>query len=123
METSRRIDGFVARARRPEQKPPPQAPTWAVVAFGVLLLVGLAVVVASGQPVNNQTILEGFRQATDLTVGGLLDSVDTSKDGPIEEFPRMMNTKLIFEEVQDGQITMLHDGEFIDVGPDIEKVQ
>ncbi|KQQ66140.1 hypothetical protein [Microbacterium sp. Leaf320] len=51
METSRRIDGFVARARRQEQqKPPPQAPTWAVVALGLLLLVGLAVVVASGQP-------------------------------------------------------------------------
>lgn len=48
---SRRIDGFVVQARRQEQPDPPtQAPTWAAVALGALLLVGLAVVVASGQP-------------------------------------------------------------------------
>lgn len=46
-----RIDGFVMRARRREQsEPPTQAPTWAVVALGVILLVGLAFVAASGQP-------------------------------------------------------------------------
>lgn len=48
---SPRIDGFVAQARRQEhQEPPPEAPAWAVVALGVLLFVGLAFVVASGQP-------------------------------------------------------------------------
>lgn len=48
---SRRIDGFVVQARRQERaEPPTQAPTWTVVALGALLLVGLAFVVASGQP-------------------------------------------------------------------------
>lgn len=48
---SRRIDGFVVQARRQEQpEPPTQAPTWAVVALGVLLLVGLGFVVATGHP-------------------------------------------------------------------------
>ncbi|MEV7800262.1 hypothetical protein AB0O14_14295 [Microbacterium foliorum] len=52
MQGSRRIDGFVARARReePRSKPPAQAPTWAVIALGVLLVVGLGFVVVSGHP-------------------------------------------------------------------------
>lgn len=52
MQGSRRIDGFVARARREEHQsaPPAQAPTWAVIGLGVLLIVGLGFVVASGHP-------------------------------------------------------------------------
>lgn len=49
---NRRIDGFVPRTKRREQQSPPSsgAPTWALVALGVLLVVGLGFVVAAGHP-------------------------------------------------------------------------
>lgn len=69
MDGSRRIDGFVARARRNEQPAPPaQAPAWAVIALGILLLAGLGVVVASGQPA-----LYGFVAA--MVAAGALERV------------------------------------------------
>ncbi len=52
MQESRRIDGFVSRVRRQEHHsaPPAEAPIWAVIALGALLVVGLGFVVASGHP-------------------------------------------------------------------------
>ena len=78
-------------------------------------------IAASGGTVNNETVLAQFRKETDLSAGGLLKGVDTSKNGPVGEFPRMMNTNLIFEEVQNGKITMLNNGQFVDIGAEIQK--
>lgn len=78
-------------------------------------------VAAAGQTVDHDTVLAQFLKSDNLTAGGLLQGVNTTANGPVAQFPRMMNTNLIFEEVKDGKITTLNDGKFTDIGEQIQK--
>lgn len=79
-------------------------------------------VVKSGEQVTGETMLRGFASATDIDTGGLLAPIDTSKEWDVAEFRRMFNTSVLFEEIRDGKVSLLENGEFQDLGDAIARV-
>ncbi|NLT05851.1 MAG: ABC transporter substrate-binding protein [Solirubrobacterales bacterium] len=75
-----------------------------------------------GKDVTGETMLETFASTTDIDTGGLLAPVDTSTEWDVERFPRMFNTSVLVEEIKDGQVTLIEDGEFQDLGDEIAAV-
>lgn len=95
----RRIDGFVPRAKRREQEASPssEAPTWALVALAVLLVVGLGFVVAAGHPA-----LYGFVGA--MVAAGVLERMLDART------PSWGEGHVVAEVVSDGVLFRAHRG-------------
>lgn len=96
---NRRIDGFVPKAKRREQEASPssEAPTWALVALAVLLVVGLGFVVAAGHPA-----LYGFVGA--MVAAGVLERMLDART------PSWGEGHVVADVVSDGVLFRAHRG-------------
>jgi len=78
-------------------------------------------VIADGDEVTNETVFDKLSTGT-IDVSDFTAPFSTANGGSFPEWPRLFNTSLILEEVKDGQLSELNNGEWVDLGPDIAAV-
>ncbi len=76
----------------------------------------------SGQPVDNDTIWAELEGGATIDMNGFTDPFSTKNSGDYPDWPRLFNTKLVIEEVHGGKVETRNNGEFVDLGPDVESV-
>ena len=78
----------------------------------------VAQVADAGDEVTNEAVFDMLSTSDGIDVQGFTAPF-TTKNAEFTKWPRFFNTSVILEEVVDGDIVQLNEGEFVDIGPDI----